>query len=670
MPSVSFLRCARLAGALLLACPLASRAGETGSWGLDSPVADLREPLRLPVRSGEGIFDLKISLSMRTLDGSAASIWFGERLNFGFDGRAGNLFVEGPALGRTIELAPIREHLRAGERFDFRAERLASGITVFSIGEKEVFRTEKLARLALPVRIRPHRNVLAIDSIDFSGDLVVPEPGVVQSRPVVPILTEGKARPLLELTVTLAEARVLERAVLAVDGGIAIADLGPMEIRQEDDRVFGTTRASSREIVISGALPLAAGTHVLKLLGSIRTGVDPITTLDLRCLRLDFAGGVVFTPPPPDRPAPRLAYSIHQRGEFGCHTFRIPGIARTNKGTLLAVYDMRYNSARDLQEHMDIGLSRSEDGGQTWSRPVAIMDMGEFGGKPQKENGCSDPNILVDRRTGEVLVSAVWTHGKPGTHQWVGRGSEPGHDIHVSSQFLVVRSRDDGRTWSEPENLTARLKDPAWHLFAPAPGNGITMRDGTLVMPTQGRDERGVPFSNLMWSRDHGKSWVVSAHARSDTTECAIAELSDGSLLLNMRDNRNRRDKSATNGRAMGRTTDLGRTWEIHPADHGALPEPVCMASMISHHLPDGRHVLIFSNPRNKEARRDMTIQVSFDDGATWPERHHLLLDEAGGAYSSLVMVDDSTLGILYESSQADLVFQKIPLAGWLTAAP
>jgi sialidase-1 len=145
-----------------------------------------------------------------------------------------------------------------------------------------------------------------------------------------------------------------------------------------------------------------------------------------------------------------------------------------------------------------------------------------------------------------------------------------------------------------------------------------------------------------------------------------VAELSDGSLLLNMRDNRNRADKSSTNGRAMAVTRDLGASWTVHPADHGALPEPVCMASMISHRLPDGRHVLFFSNPRHKHARRDMTVQVSFDDGRTWPARHHLLLDARGGAYSSLVMVDDSTLGILYESSQADLVFQRIPLKRWL----
>jgi len=256
---------------------------------------------------------------------------------------------------------------------------------------------------------------------------------------------------------------------------------------------------------------------------------------------------------------------------------------RAPDGTLLAVYDMRYNSSRDLQEHIDIGLSRSTDRGQTWSAP---------------------------------------------------------------------------------ENLTAALKNPAWFLFAPAPGNGITLSDGTLVLPTQGRDETGLPFSNLTWSRDHGKTWTVSSPARSGTTECAVAQLSDGSLLLNMRDNRNRTDKSATNGRALSLTRDLGNTWAFHPADHSALPEPTCMASMISHALPDSRHALLFSNPRNKNSRSDLTIQPSLDDGKTWPAAHHLLLDsETGYGYSSLVMIDDHTVGILYESSQADMTFQMIPLA-------
>ena len=354
---------------------------------------------------------------------------------------------------------------------------------------------------------------------------------------------------------------------------------------------------------------------------------------------------------------------LHEQGDAECHTFRIPGLARTQAGTLLAVHDMRYDSRKDVQGHMDIGLSRSTDGGETWEPPRPIIDMSKFGGLPEDQNGCSDPNILVNENTGEIVVAALWTHGKPGTHQLNANGSAPGHDITLSTQFMIVRSSDDGLTWSEPENWTERLKDPAWYLFAPAPGNGITPRDGTLVMPTQGRDETGLPFSDLMWSDDNGETWIVSDHARSNTTECAVAELTDGSLMLNMRANRNRQDKSNSNGRAIGVTSDHGQTWSTHPTDHHALPEPVCMASLISHTLEDGRRVLFFSNPNSKTKREKMTVRISFDDGVSWPAEHQIILDREGGAYSSLTMVDDRTLGIVYESSVADLIFQKSALS-------
>lgn len=360
---------------------------------------------------------------------------------------------------------------------------------------------------------------------------------------------------------------------------------------------------------------------------------------------------------------------LHRRGENNCHTFRIPGLNRTKSGTLLAVYDMRYDSAKDLQGHMDIGLSRSTDGGRTWSAPRPIMDMGEYGGLPQNQNGCSDPNILIDAATGEIMVTALWVHAKPGTHQWRGKGSEPGFEIGKTAQFMMVRSSDDGLTWSAPENLTRQVKQESWYLFAPAPGNGITMADGTLVIPSQGRDANGLPFSNITWSRDHGKTWTISAPARDDTTESAVAELNPGTLLLNMRDNRNGKDKSGTNGRALSLTTDLGKTWTVHPADHGALPEPVCMGSMISHTLPGGKRVLFFSNPLNKLKRQEITIQASLDDGKTWPPEHRVVIDSGLSAgYSSLVVIDDGTLGILHESSEADLAFRHVPLTDFRLA--
>ena len=360
----------------------------------------------------------------------------------------------------------------------------------------------------------------------------------------------------------------------------------------------------------------------------------------------------------------RPAVVIHRQGDSECHTFRIPALATTTKGTLLACYDMRYESSRDLQGHMDIGLSRSTDGGKTWEAPRPVMDMGEWGELPQDFNGCSDPNILVDRVTGEIFVSALWSHKKPpGTHQWRGDGSEPGLEIGKTAQFMVVRSTDDGVTWSEPENWTEKIKNPEWYLFAPAPGNGITTSDGMLVIPTQGRDKNGDPFSNITSSADHGKTWTVSPAATLNTTECAVAELSDGALMLNIRDNSNRKDKSDTNGRAVAVTTDQGQTWSRHVTDHKALIEPVCMASLISHKTQTGKHLLFFSNPKSKTHRKNMTVRMSEDDGKTWP--YEILLDEKGGAYSSLTMVDDQTLGILYESSLADMVFQTVEISGF-----
>lgn len=65
-----------------------------------------------------------------------------------------------------------------------------------------------------------------------------------------------------------------------------------------------------------------------------------------------------------------MAVGVRHAGDDGSAAFRIPGLVTTNKGTLLGVYDVRYNSSVDLQEHIDIGLSRSTDGGKTWEKCV------------------------------------------------------------------------------------------------------------------------------------------------------------------------------------------------------------------------------------------------------------------------------------------------------------
>lgn len=379
----------------------------------------------------------------------------------------------------------------------------------------------------------------------------------------------------------------------------------------------------------------------------------------------------------------RPAVAVRQHQQDGVHTSRIPGLATTNKGTLLAIFDVRYESARDLQGHMDIGLHRSTDGGQTWAPLQIAMDMGEWGGLPQKFNGVSDACILVDKNSDAIYIGGLWMHGvidDNGTwveevtdtstiwnHQWRNRGSQPGFGIKQTSQFLVVKSTDDGKTWSDPVNLTEMCKWEEWWLWAPAPGRGITMENGTLVFPTQGRDASGKPFSNITYSKDGGRTWYTSNPALdvpAGTTECAVVELSDGSLMLNMRANSNRGNESTDNGRAITITDDMGKTWREHPTSFGALPEPTCMASLHIHEYSvngETKRLLLFLNPNSKTSRDHITLKASFDDGYTWSAKHWVLLDEGKGrGYSCITSIDNDYIGVLYESSQADLVFQKI----------
>lgn len=383
----------------------------------------------------------------------------------------------------------------------------------------------------------------------------------------------------------------------------------------------------------------------------------------------------------------RLGVALRTFRMDNIHTSRIPGIATSKKKTLLAIYDARYEHSRDLQGNIDIALNRSFDGGLTWQPTQIVLDQKTWGNLPEKFNGVSDACILTDDRTGTIYVAGLWMHGvldsntgkwmenlseasTSWNHQWLSRGSQPGTGIKETSQFLITKSTDDGRTWSEPQNITQQTKKPEWWLFAPAPGHGITLKDGTLVFPTQGRDSQGMPFSNITYSRDGGKTWTASNAAYTNTTECMAVELNDGSIMLNMRDNRNRGNTSV-NGRRICITHDMGETWTEHPTSRNALIEPTCMASLHKHiykREKEAKSILLFCNPESYRERNNMTLKVSFNDGQTWPSAHKVLLDEWGGfGYSCITSVDDETIGILYESSQAQLVFQQIKLKDLLT---
>jgi len=494
---------------------------------------------------------------------------------------------------------------------------------------------------------------------------------VTTSQQVHPVLIRNEHNPLLRVIVDVNGPKAglrITAFTFDLSGTDNVEDIESLSLYCSGDRRefettirIGDSVSAARTVTVPNSYELRAGRHVFWLSCRLRASASLVRKVDAACTGVTLSNGdtlAVTDQTPGVRK--RIGVALRRHYDDGVHTHRIAALATTSEDTLLCAYDLRRRKSRDLQEDIDIGLSRSTDGGQTWEAPRVIMDMKEWGGFPQELNGVSDPGLLVDQNTGEIFCFAVWMVGKPGKHQWYEDGSEPGYEIGKAAQFLMVRSKDDGKTWSEPENLTRKLKKPDWWVYAPAPQQGLTLSDGTLVMPTDGRDENDRFFSNIMYSRDNGRTWTVSEPAFRDGTECQAVQLSDGSLMLNMR------TSTDTGYRGVAVTPDLGKTWKLHPTHLNTLIEPRCNGSLYRFDYTENgasKFVLLFANPQSRRSRVNHTIQVSLDEGMTWPEKYRKLLDYGRGrGYPSISRVDDKHIGLVYEGSQADLSFEKISL--------
>lgn len=346
----------------------------------------------------------------------------------------------------------------------------------------------------------------------------------------------------------------------------------------------------------------------------------------------------------------RLGIALKKANEDNVNTYRIPGIATTEKGTLISVYDIRYLNSGDLPGNIDVGMSRSTDGGKSWEKMQIIMDMGA----PHENNGIGDPAVLFDPITKKIWVAALWSKGNRSI-----AGSRPGLSEDVTGQFVLVYSDDDGQTWSKPINITTQVKDPEWNLFFNGPGSGIAMKDGKLVFAAQYWDENAMPHSTLIYSSDHGETWKSEDGPKSNTTEAQIIETTPGVLMLNMRDNRG-------GFRSVATTSDMGKTWTEHHTSYTALPDPVCMASFIKADVAihgKKKDVVFFGNDNTQSGRYNLTIKASLDLGESWDVKNELLIDERKFfGYSSLTKIDDHTIGFLYEGLR-ELYFVRVPVS-------
>jgi sialidase-1 len=345
-------------------------------------------------------------------------------------------------------------------------------------------------------------------------------------------------------------------------------------------------------------------------------------------------------------------------GQGGYDTYRIPALVKTNRGTLLAFCEGR-KAGRGDSGNIDLLVRRSTDGGQTWSPMQVIWD--------DDENTCGNPCPVVDRETGAILLLSTHNLGIDHEKQIIALSSQGTRTV------WFLKSTDDGRSWSEPKEITKDTKKPDWTWYATGPGAGIQIQNGLhkgrLVIPCDHIEaETKHYYSHAIYSDDRGETWQLGGSTRDHlVNECEVVELADppGRLMLNMRnydrDNRTRQTALSDDG---------GLTWHSQKHDP-VLIEPICQASIRRLRWPAGGQAgaILFSNPASREGREKMTVRVSFDDARTWS--HSKLLNEGFSAYSCLERLDDTAAALLYEGAAGDKTYGRITFVrlglDWLT---
>jgi sialidase-1 len=340
--------------------------------------------------------------------------------------------------------------------------------------------------------------------------------------------------------------------------------------------------------------------------------------------------------------------------------YRIPAILQAPNGDLLIFAEKRNDGPGDIGNH-DIVLKRSRDKGKTWSDEQMIFDDGN--------NTSTDITVGLDRSNGKFWLFF----------------------LRNKKQFDCFTSVDNGATWQGPVSVHEQVTKPEWdkltstksetdpesegsgrgaqwakgwyQRYGIGPGNAIVQlrsgpHAGRLVVPARHREDIGKgrlrSFAHCFYSDDHGAHWKLGGTIGLNTSECQFVELANGDLRVMSR-NESSEDAPDNLRHLTAVSHDGGETWtDLHRAEE--LITPRCHGPVERFTLAgvQDKNRLLFSSPaspfRQKEhpyGRYNLTIRLSYDEGATWTAGKTLWPHPA--SYSDIVVLDDQTIGYVYE---------------------
>lgn len=328
-------------------------------------------------------------------------------------------------------------------------------------------------------------------------------------------------------------------------------------------------------------------------------------------------------------------FNANMKAEVSC--YRIPAIITAVNGDLIAAIDERVPSCGDLKWSKDINIviRRSVDNGDSWSEIETVVDY-PFG------KSASDPSMIVDKVTGAIFLF----------FNFMDLDNEK--DIYY---FKVVKSIDNGQTWSSPIDITSQIAKPEWqnNFKFITSGRGIQTSSGKLLHTLVNLEKD----LHLFGSDNHGESWYLIDTPIIPGDESKIVELTDGTWMINSRVN-------GKGFRFVHTSTDQGATWLSEP--DSSLIDPGCNASIIRYtSVNEGadKNRLLFSNVKTKDSRTNITIRISYDEGKSWTEGKTIYSGSA--AYSSMSVTENGDIALFFEKDNyQENVFVRLTLE-WLT---
>lgn len=322
---------------------------------------------------------------------------------------------------------------------------------------------------------------------------------------------------------------------------------------------------------------------------------------------------------------------VFRSGEGGYPRYRIPALLTAPDQSLLAFCEGRKDGG-GLRGNIDLILRRSTDNGQTWN-PIELIGDDDA-------NTLGNPCPVIDQSTGTIWLGFTRSLGSDLENEIVAGTSRE------RTRVLITHSKDSGKTWAKPVDLTSRLRKDNWAWYGTGPGIGIQLDNGRLVIPSYHSVlPSGDYESHMIYSDDHGRTWELGGTVGGNTSECHVGQRTDGSLYVTARTLRH------TQLRTTSVSTDHGESWS-KPALASRIYDPPCQASLLvvpgsARRFDRDKPVWLYAHPAGP-GRRCLTVRVSYDEGRSWS--HARQISTGDNQYSSMTLMPNGQVGCLFES--------------------